>query len=179
VAKADVLQLVTDFGVSDVDQDEISIYHDEIVRELGFREVLTGTETIPVTAGTPEYALADDTIRALEVHLASGRIDPNSIQALQSVLGVNWRNQSGSVLAYTSDEQDDDDIRLVPIPAQNDTLTIIRTETRTNLPVWLELPVALEILHREYQRESDHQDVAFAEHAHLMSVALFTLVGVV
>lgn len=178
MAKADVLQLVTDLGVTTVDQTEIGIFYDEVVRELGFNEILTGTELVPVKAGNPEYILVEDTMRALEFHANGGRLDPIDITSLQSVFGVGWRTRTGTPLGYTQEEENEKTFRLVPSPTQDDTITVIRTEARTDVPVWLELPIALDVLGREYQRESDHQDVAFAQIARQLSLLLFKLVGV-
>ena len=178
MAKADVLQLVTDLGVTTVDQNEIGIFYDEVVRELGFQEILTGTELVPVQAGKPDYILVEDTVRAMEFHATGGRLDPIDITSLQSVFGVAWRTRTGTPLAYTQEEENEKTFRLVPNSTQDDTITVIRTETRTDVPVWLELPMALDILGREYQRESNHQDVAFAQIARQLSLLLFKLVGV-
>ncbi len=39
---------------------------------------------------------------------------------------------------------------------------MIATETRDGYPEWLNLPLALLVLAREFARESDHRDPAFS-----------------
>jgi hypothetical protein len=179
MAKADVLSLVTTLSVSQDNTTESSIFYDEIVREMGFFDILTGTETINVTSGVATYDLAANTIRAIEFHSAhSGFLTKSDGKGLSSLFGAAWRNKVGTPLAVTMDQEDDDAFRLVPTPDANDTITVIRTEFREDVPVWLELPIAFEILHREFMRESDHQDLEYSGFCKNMSVLLFQLVGV-
>lgn len=178
MAKADVLTLVSNFGVNAVDANETTVLYDEVVRELGLKEVLIGTESIDVKAGTPVYATLDDNMELLEMYGNGGRIDKASIAALQALFGSDWRNRKGTPLAYTEQEVDDGKFRLVPQPTAPDTLTLIRDEAPVDVPLWLEVPVALEVLSREYSRESDHQDIAFAKLAHQLAALLFNFVGV-
>ena len=183
MSKADVLQFVTDFAVTVVvDQDEISQFYDELVREIAFKETLTDIERVDIEAGTAVYPFADKrpkTMRALELHIgAGGRIDPIDITSIQSVFGADWRNLQGNPLAYVQEEEDESTFRLVPRPTQDDEVVVIRTSTRETVPIWIELPLAFEILAREFQRESDHQDIAFAQRSRQMALLLFQLVGV-
>jgi hypothetical protein len=179
VAQADVLTLVSNFGVNDVDADEPTVFYEEIVRELALKGQLIGTETIAAVAGEAVYTMLNENMEILEMHLASsGRIDAASIKALQSLFGADWRDRKGTPLAYTTDEETDGDFRLIPEPTASDTITMLRKESRTDIPTWLELPLALEIVSREFQRESDHQDIVFAELSHQLATILFQFVGV-
>ena len=68
--------------------------------------------------------------------------------------------------------------RPLQVADQDDQVTVFATGTRTDLPYWLELPVAMEIVFRDYFRESDHQDIEFARVAGLLAQVLFALVEV-
>lgn len=178
MARADVLQLVQDFTLAQADATEAGVFYDELVRELGFYEFVTGTESISVISNTPSYKVAEDTIRVLEViDDVHGRLDRIDGRSLRSVFGASWRLRLGSPLAHTATDEDSDTVRLVPIPLQPSTLTIIRTESRVDMPVWLELGLAFEIIHRDFIRESAHQDIAFAQVARNIANALFSMVG--
>jgi hypothetical protein len=178
VAQADVLTLVDDLSLGQANATEAAIFYAEIIRELGFIELLTGTETIAVHAGTSSYTLATDTIRALEFYNTSGFLTKAAYRGLGALFGSSWRNRTGSPLAVTVEDENNNSFSLVPSPNYDDTLTVIRTETRTDVPVWLELPIAMEILNREFLRESDHQDIEFAGLAKMIANLLFNLVGV-
>lgn len=179
MAKQDVLDLIDDLTLEKADDDEISDMYDEILRELGFIELLTGIENILVADEIPAYKVALDTIRVLEVHSGNvGRLDRTDGQSLRAYFGSDWRHRRGTPIAHTATDQDSDVVRLVPIPDCGDLLTIIRTELVDCLPKWLELPVALLIISREFQRESGHQDVAFAQIAQELAALFFLMVGV-
>jgi len=49
-------------------------------------------------------------------------------------------------------------------------------ERRDDLPSWMDVPLALGVLAREYERESDHRDAVFAAACRQMSSTLLALV---
>lgn len=179
MAKADVVTLVDDLSLSITDSTEVGVIYDEVVRELGFLELMTSTETHALDAGEATVTFEDDAVMALELFTASGgRLDRTTTNAIRSVYGNQWRNLVGTPLAYVKDHEDENVVRLVPVPSAPETVTIVRTDARDDLPVWLELPVALEVLGREMARESDHQDVKFAAASSQLGRILFQLMGV-
>ena len=178
MAQADVLTLVDDISLGQANAAEAAVFYAEIIRELGFVEVLTGTETISVTAFNGNYTLATSTIMALEFYSTRGFLTKSDTPGLKSIFGSSWRNRTGSPVAVTMEDENNNSFSLVPIPQESDTLTVICTETRTDVPTWLELPLALEILSREYLRESDHQDVEFSSMCKQLADLAFNLVGV-
>jgi hypothetical protein len=56
-------------------------------------------------------------------------------------------------------------------------VVVFHTETRQDLPAWLELPVALEVAAREMERESNHRHLPFAATAHQLASVLFSMVA--
>ena len=178
MAKADVLTLVDDLLLKPDTTGDAEDFYDEVIRELGFREFLTGTRTQAVVDGTSQYTLATDTIRVLESHLGhSGRLDPVSGQSLRAAYGASWRDRKGTPLHITRTDNSSNVVTLFPAPDCDSNLTFIRTETRDDLPYWLELPVALEVTARLLIRESPNQDIEFANQAKRLATLLFTLLG--
>lgn len=178
MAQADVLTLVDDLSLGQANATEAAVFYAEIIRELGYLELLTSTETMTQEAGVNTYELADSTIMDMEYYNTTGFLTKADGMGLGSVFGADWRNRKGSPVAISMDQEDDTAFRLVPSPINDDTITIIRTETRTDVPVWLELPIAFEILSREFLRESDHQDTELSTVCKLTATLLFNLVGV-
>lgn len=178
MSKATTLTLISDLGLSDVDGTETDRLYDDVVRELGYQEVVTAIGTVAVTAGTATYNPPTNTLEILEIENLQGIVDKMSIHSLQGIFGVMWRDQSGVPLMWTEDDQSDKAIRLVPNPDINDTLQVINVQYRTDLPSWLEMPIALEVLYREYIRESNHQDIEFAKLCRKMAKLWFTLVDI-
>lgn len=178
MSKATILTLVSDMSLAQSNATEVSIIYDEVIRELGFVEVLTSTELIAVTGGTSTYALAPLNIRGLEFYLSTGFLTMSDGRGLGALFGSDWRNRTGAPVAYTYDDETSGDFRLVPAPVSDDILTVIRTDARQDIPTWLDLPVTFEILAREYLRESDHQDIELATLCKAMADLLFNMVGV-
>ena len=178
MARADVIALAQDLGKFG-DATSISDYYDEIVRELGLFELLVDPVPIGVDVELAAYQMPVPVIRTLElISDRYGTLNPVDRVTLRSVHGTGWTHRVGNPVAFTQEEQSDNAFRLFPIPDQADELTALVTGTRIDLPYWLELPVALEIVFREYSRESDHQDIEFARTAGLLAQLMFTLVEI-
>lgn len=178
MAKADVLALVTQYCLGLSSGDEAGRYYDEIVREIGMSEVLTGVDLQAVVTDEPVHMNQADTIRILELHTDDyGRLDRTDQQSVEA-FQATWRAGNGTPNAFIQSNINEDTLRLLPIPSKPDILSTIRTEYREDVPVWLELPIAFEIMSREFFRESDHQDLTLAIAAAGAATILFDLVGV-
>ena len=179
MTRATVLALIDSFSADQSEDTEASVLYDEVIRELGFYEVLTTREDqfLPISANGI-YQLSPDTMRVLEVAWNQRRVDRSSEFSIRSAFGANWRSLRGQPVAVTVWEESANTIRFIPQPNSGGTVTLIKTETREDLPYWLELPVALMVLHREFIRESNHQDVDFAKLAFELGKLFMGLVKV-
>ena len=176
MAKDDVLALVSLFCLDLPVDAEVGRFYDEVVREIGAEECLVGTEEQAILPDEPRYTTQANTIRTLEFHTGQyGRLDVIDSQSLEACIWPQWRAGIGSATAVTYSHEDEDKFRLVPIPNTDDRLTIIRTEYREDVPIWLEIAIAFEVMSREFFRESDHQDIAFAGAAAGLAALLFQL----
>jgi hypothetical protein len=178
MSKATTLTLISNLGLGDTDQTEAGIHYDDVVEELGRFEVLTEHSSTAVTVGTAIYARPTDALKILEMHGQVGLLERTTQKALQAVHTVQWQDIKGTPDAWTTAYITDGSYRLVPQPDQTDTLTVLHTEYRQDVPTWLEPALAFEVLHREYLRESDHQDIVFASLCRDIAVLLFLMVGV-
>ena len=180
MGRAEVLALVQDLALDQADAPSIDRYYDDIIYDLGKRPWLTEASLIATVAGTSVYTPADDLIRLLYVFYDNRHLYESSARELESTFGPNWRDRRGTPVAYYVEDESSLDFRLVPEPEVNSkdfsfvfgspmgldfpeyAVAVIHTRTVEDLPVWLELPVAFEILFREFARQSDHQDPTFA-----------------
>jgi hypothetical protein len=179
MAKADVVTLVSDFSGSVTDAVEVGVLYDEVVKELGFVELLTSVEVQNVGAGQDTLEFATDTIRSLEVYSDQvGKLDRTTAHALRAIFGNGWRGLKGTTVAYVQDQENDNTVRLVPIPEGPMSVSVVRVDSREDVPIWLELPIAFEVLNREMGRESNHQDVKFAALSGEVGKLLLSLLGI-
>lgn len=179
MSRALVLTLIDNLSLSDADATQAGVFYDMVVRELGFLDVLTDDDSISVTAGDPTYTANAGTIRILDIFSGRyGSLEPATLASVQAVRGQSWRDVVGTPEQFIMHSEDEKDWLLVPQPDAADTLSILRTETRTNVPVWLELGITGEVLYRLYQQESPYQDVDLAQVWKGLGKLFFLLAGV-
>lgn len=179
MTRAATLQLISDLSATQSDDTEATVLYDEVIRELGFYEVLTNREDrFQPAILNGIYKLSPDTMRVLEVAWDNRRLDRASEYALRVAFGAAWRLIKGIPLAMTVWDESASEMRLVPQPTDDGTVTLVRTEVRDDLPYWLELPVALMTIQREFTRESNHQDLLFATVALNLGKLFLAFVGV-
>jgi hypothetical protein len=99
---------------------------------------------------------------------------------------MGWRAKtvaSGTAaphLAYTVDEISGRKFSIYPIPATGTTdgLVTIYTEARTTtIPEWIALPLAFDVMSREFAYPSDHQDKEFAKICGRVAALLYAILG--
>jgi len=153
----------------------------EVATLLAREGWIANVALLPTTAGTAVYFPSSETVEVLGAFfddraLARGRVDELRWTATQ------WRDVRGEPLVWIQDQETTDSFRLMPTPDVGsaaftydagtgthlgvgfppNALGVFFAESRIDLPAWLDLPVALLVLAREFSRESDHRDPAFA-----------------
>jgi len=177
--KADVLTLVDDLSLGQADAASVVKFYDEVVIDLGQRNLLTNASLVALTAQTGTYTLPAEALRPLAMFYDDAHLTHADERALMAI-DPNWRSALGTPMAWVTDDETDRTFRLFEQPSATSkpfififgspfgtdypamSVAVIFTEKRDDLPVWLELPVALEILAREFARESAHRDQAAA-----------------
>ena len=195
MAKADVLALAQILAADQADGAHLSRFYDDIIRELGEQtDTLASFSLLEADRGDGQYAIPPEAVRLLAVYYDDRelyRTDPND---LATVYGPHWRDRIERPTAFTEDQETSGAFRIVPAP-DLDSLAFVpvyfspfgldypgasgamlHTDRRTDVPVYLELWLALEILAREFRRPSTHVDSTFAEAAEQLAMLVRTLV---
>jgi len=193
MAKADVLQLVSDLSNGLADATLSERYYREVVFDLGKQGWLTQISIVPVTSGTGTYSFPASAIELLGLFYDDNQLDPLCLRELEWIR-YDWRVIHGSPEGYVRENENDKTFRLYPIPDASSkdfiflfgsplgldypeySLAIVHTETRDDLPSWLELPVAFRVLELEFGRESAHRDPTFSKTCGELSKLLFVMV---
>lgn len=189
MAKADVLQLVADLSASLADQTAASKYHSDIVFEqgLGRNISLTGAAFIQVSADTAEYTYPTTTIRPLLLFYDDTTMHPSDIKEAEAY-DKQWRTTLGEPRVFLIEHEPERTLDVIPVPKRagatvgvatpfgttfpEANLLMIYSENRTDVHAYEELVVALQILAREMDRESNHTDHEHAAAATMLA-ALF------
>ncbi len=181
MSKTDVLALIADLSQGTANQVIAEGYYFDVIKDLGERGILTQATLLEVTANDATYTLPATGLRLLGAFYSDNYLCQASIQEVEAYAGTGWRDVTGDPIAYVVEDESKHDFRLFPKPAVpsdnfiflfgspfgkdflHGAVAVIHTETRNDLPVWLELPVVFEVLSREFSRESDHKDLLFAK----------------
>ena len=173
MAKADCTALVATLAVSVNDSTATTQYYVDVVEELGFEYApLTGAAYVATTQGTKNYTLPTAAQRGLAFFYDDNQLyfaDKNELAASDE----NWETRQGSPIVITFDHTDQRTFDIVPVPDQagdaigastpftadiGNVITVIYANNPDDVHSWEELPVALEILSREFARDSAHKD---------------------
>ena len=195
MSRATVLQRVQDLSLSQADATAIDRYYDDVIYDLGRRPWLTEASLIAVTAGTAVYSPDVSVLRIVNIFYDDRTLYESNNRELEATFGSSWQDRRGTPVAYTFEDENALDFRLVPKPELNSkdfsfvfgspmgldfpeySVAIIHTEKVEDLPTWLELPVAFEILFREFSRQSDHQDPTFAVTCKQIAELMFQMIS--
>lgn len=196
MAKADVLALVSMLSDSTSSSTQVSNYYNDVVFEMADGVFpgpsLTNASFVAVVEGTANYTYPAALVRLIAV-LYDARDLVRESQRGAELFNRDWRGDFARPVAYVLNDEDLRTLSLIPVPDTSgqtigvltpfsatfpaENLTFIFTEERDDVHLDEELPLALEILGREWSRDSDHHDAQAAEIAKKLSGLLFGLVN--
>jgi hypothetical protein len=105
----------------------------------------------------------EDLVRLHAVFFRDQMLSWETKQAMEA-LDPTWRTRRHTPVAYITDDIEDRYIRIwPPSDVSCDELGWLYTQTLTDAPAVMELPLAFMVLGREFSRESAHRDMQFAE----------------
>jgi hypothetical protein len=179
--KALVLSMVDFLSAGLADQTECSRSFDETMIELAHdprawcSQVATMNTGLTTNTSDPDQLeIRSAVIKLLSVFYSGRELSEETIQNLAGT-NVNWREQYGDPWAYTRQGEEGRILRLFPKPRRvpvtgeafstyTDSAIVLYCDARTTaIPDILCLPLALLVLAREFERESNHRDIPFAE----------------
>jgi hypothetical protein len=162
MSQSQVQTLVNLLSNNQADANLFADFYNDIMETLGPAHWHTNTALI---ATTPENSLL--TLPASLLDLIQLIYDNTTLSELNlrevEEIATGWRNMKGRPVAYTRQSENVKTVELLPPPDESVNVTSIHAETRSAELSYLTLPFALKILAREYVRESDHFDRAFAK----------------
>lgn len=195
MSKADILQLVDDLSQGQAEASTAESYYDDITNELAHKQVLTNVTLLTAAAGDTSFTEPETSADVLAVFWGDRQLTEAKRQELEWST-PEWRSREGAPQAWITENEAEQTFRLYPFPnIPSDTLVpilgdplgagyadhsvaVLYTENREDLPTYLNLPVALDILAREFSRESGHKQLEFAQACSSLANILYAMVGV-
>lgn len=201
MAQADVLALIDD--IAGIRSDTVNLaeaavrlrFYGDVVFENGLQreEGSWDAAYAAVTRGTATYTEPAAAIRTMMLLYDNRELRGATRRGLEAY-DANWRSRQGRPRSYTEQDQDYGVMRLVPVPDVDgqtvgafdplvdpdfpgNNLTFVYTDNVTDVLAWDEMWVALDVLSREFGRESDHYDTEFAKLARQLAAMIRSMVG--
>lgn len=194
-AKATILSLVTTLAVSQNDVAMSSRFYDEVILDLAKLNWFMRMTILDSSGAVPAavQSFPANVVNLLGVFYGAHQLEPAKLRELEYV-NPQWRDELGEPTNYVEDGETVHTFRLYPAPIAppttfafpfgepfgrgypDEAVVILHSETRVTLPDYLDLPVALLIVEREFQRESDHQHPVFAKSAGELARMMLMLV---
>jgi len=185
---------VQDLCTNQANATAITKFYNEVVADLGRADWLITANLLPTSTDTFEYDPPEQTVELRGVFYDDRWLYKEGLRNIGAV-NPQWRDERGTPRAYVIEDESNTKFRLYPKPDKDSkdfifmfgsplgldfpeyAVLVLYTELREDLPVWMEMPVAFEILAREFARESDHTDQVFAKTCRAISELLFKMVG--
>ena len=179
MSQLDVRNLVVLLSNGQADLSLFPKFFNGAMAQLGGSNWHTTAVPIKFPAGQTTVTLPSTLLNLISVVYDDTVLSELMLRELEA-LTTGWRNTSGSPVAFTTETVTAKTIEVFPAPFETSPLIIpvhglptgedyvpgngisIHSEFRTDPRPILTLPIALLVLAREYARESDHQDFAFA-----------------
>lgn len=180
MAQADVLALVQLLSNGQADSNLALGFYTDAMQDLGKNNWHTTATPITITAGNALLTLPNTLLNLLVLIYDNDVLSDLSLRELESIR-VGWRIGFGRPIAYTREIETAKSLELFPVPDVTAQAIIpvhglpvgqdytpgnaiaIYAENRIDALPYLTLPIALQILYREYARTSDHTDHEFAK----------------
>lgn len=193
--KADVLTFVRLLAATEVDEAALERrYRDATLALDATGEWATRVDLLEHGLDAVTFEANEGALRVLAVAYDDAHLWPERARSLDAVV-PGWRDRRGTPQAFVPEDENDRAFRLYPRPdeASGDmsfprgepfgrdwpvgAIAIFATEQRDDLPSYLDLPLALLALAREFAADTDHRDAAFASAAEALVMMMLEMVG--
>lgn len=199
MSKSDIKLLVDTLGADLVSEESFKRNLNVVLLELAETPARTRARVIePISPGDSRISLPDELVHLLGAFYDNRQLDDLNQQQLRATHGPNWRSLRGAPTAFTREEENERNFRLVPIPTRPSELpliplwsplgadmaigavTVIATEfhdqkpgTLDHLDVW----VALAVLARATSEDSPRRDMEMSQAFQACADGLRSLLG--
>ena len=118
MSKATVLALVDDLSNGQADPDSSANYYDECLQEIAQRPTFAHARVLPVAVSDNGLVTQPSNVVQVFYVLYDSRPLPLVSLSQLEARTPNWRDQSGTPLAYTIDLEQPETLRLYPKPSE-------------------------------------------------------------
>jgi len=195
MTKAEILDLVNALARQTLNPDTLAIYYDDILAEIGRspKPPLVEIELFDITAGDHTYNYDASAIKLLAVFAGTKQLLAASTMDMEAY-DDDWRNLTGTPLAYNEGERTAREIALIPIPDADSApifgplpfganyplrigVQLYSVRRDIKIPDWIALFICMRILSEEYAHPSDYQNIKFSGFCDKLASTLWKAAG--
>ena len=180
MAYADALTLAETLSMNSLNLPTFERFYGEFLYALAQEPYAVDVSLLSVTALQGTFTIPENVMQILDVWYSNRALDFMSRQAL-AAMNPTWELERGEPVAYTTEAVDSRVFRIYPLPTEpsdafipvffeplgrdypNYNVVLVATMYEQSPPSWLELMLIYQALSREFERVSDHMDVAYAQ----------------
>lgn len=177
MSRQSVLNLVSSLAPR-ADASMLDGYYDDALFELGRIGQTLQIAVLTTDQDSANYAAPDDSIRILSVFYDNLQLYNASIRDIEAH-SSSWRDRKGTPLDYVTEFETENAFRLYPTPDvpgkpfiwTGNTFgtdypeyasAVVYQQKRSEVADYFDLYLTMTLLEREFSRESDHRDLAYA-----------------
>lgn len=129
-------------------------------------------------AGDADLDLPDDAVWPVAAFWDGDWLEETTLGALEA-LDEDWRSRRGTPTSWLTAPEGESSrtIRVFPTPNHAGTLEVLYRDARTQVPRWLEVPLALELVAREMAQDGKNRDPEVARLSSRLAGLFSALVG--
>lgn len=194
MSRSSVLTLAQVLANGQADPDLLGAFYDDAMQDVARQALFNGLRMLPVTAGQGVYDRPADLVTTLAVFYDDVMLSLVTQRELEAV-GMAWRDRIGVPHAWMHEDLSHEVFRLVPAPVSPSepvvpvhgapfgldspagTVALLASERRRDLPDWMDLPLALITLAKEFARPSPHLDLAFSAACRSLGTTMLAMVA--
>lgn len=180
---ASVQDLVAKLSNGQADMTEAQNFYDDVVGNLATYPILTNFNFLQSSAANPSGVLlspnAVELVTVFWNDVGRGYIQLGELSIQEAAwLYPDIRDNVGRPVNFVRQIANQRQLLLLPNPSTHTPADVVAlvSETRQTLPQYLHLPVALYILAKEYERESDHTDLELSAACQMLADFLMQIV---
>lgn len=192
--KADVLALAQDLANAQASATNLDQFYDDVVKDVSKGGLFNVLEIVAASANVARYTKPARISDILALFYDDVMLSLVTLRELEATT-PGWRLHTGRPVAWLIEDLSHEEFQLYPVPTVApgamipvhgaplgldypvNTMALLGTEKRQDMPDWLDLPLALVLLGREYSHPSPHQDKIFAEACRSLGTLLLSMVA--
>lgn len=194
MGKAEVMALVSLLSRDRQDNNAVEQYYEHVVVGLARKGILVEATLVAASTDVAVYEWPEGAIDVLGVWYDNKELSYSKLGDLEAYRPV-WRSLKGKPSSYTLQDEATRSLRIIPSPEVPSaifsfdwgqpfghdypgySIVVVHTVVRDDVADYFTLAIALDVLAREFARDSEHRDLTFSKIAEELAVAVYEMVS--